>query len=95
MKQSIKFTIAQDGTVSEEVIGAIGNECENRTRSIEENLGEVTHVKHKSEYYLAQPIDNFWINQDIKVQNNEPDPAWRTAMRKQVEELKNRNHLEN
>ena len=46
-------------------------------------------LKHKSEYYLAQPIDNFWINQDIKVQ---PDPAWRTAMRKQVEEL---NQLEN
>jgi len=93
MKESIKFTIAQDGTVSEEVIGAIGHECENRTRSIEEKLGEVTNVTHKSEYYLHQPIDNFWENQNIPVQNSNSE--WRISMRKQVEELRNTNLLEN
>ena len=34
-QQSIKFTIRQDGTVTEEVIGAGGNECERLTKNIE------------------------------------------------------------
>ena len=37
-QQTIKFIIKQDGTVTEEVIGAVGNECENLTRNIEEKL---------------------------------------------------------
>ena len=43
--------IRQDGTVTEEVIGAVGNECENLTRNIEEKLGVVQRVEHKPEYY--------------------------------------------
>ena len=50
-QQSIKFTIKQDGTVTEEVIGALGNECESLTKNIEEKLGVVQRVEHKSEYY--------------------------------------------
>ena len=50
-QQSIKFTIKQDGTVTEEVIGAVGNECESLTRNIEEKLGVVQRVEHKPEYY--------------------------------------------
>ena len=50
-KQSIKFTIRQDGMVSEEVFGAIGNECQDITKSIEEKLGNVTYVETKPEYY--------------------------------------------
>ena len=50
-QQTIKFTIKQDGTVTEEVIGAVGNECENLTRNIEEKLGVVQRVEHKPEYY--------------------------------------------
>ena len=50
-KQSIKFTIRQDGTISEEVFGAIGNECQDITKSIEEKLGNVTYVETKPEYY--------------------------------------------
>ena len=61
-QQTIKFTISQDGIVSEEVIGVIGNECENMTKSIEEKLGNVTYMETKPEYYLAQPIENFWKN---------------------------------
>ena len=38
-QQSIKFSIKQDGTVTEEVMGAVGKECENLTRNIEEKLG--------------------------------------------------------
>ena len=50
-QQSIKFIIRQDGTVTEEVIGAVGNECERLTKNIEEKLGVVQRVEHKPEYY--------------------------------------------
>ena len=50
-QQSIIFTIRQDGTVTEEVIGAVGNECESLTKNIEEKLGEVQRVERKPEYY--------------------------------------------
>ena len=50
-QQKIKFTIRQDGTVTEEVMGVVGNECENLTKRIEERLGVVQNVKHKASYY--------------------------------------------
>ena len=49
--------IRQDGTVTEEVIGAVGNECENLTRNIEEKLGVVQRVEHKAEYYQSVTIE--------------------------------------
>ena len=71
-KQTIKFNIRQDGLVSEEVIGIVGNTCQDLTRSIEEKLGEVTYVETKPEYYLAQPIENFWKNTtDVTLQHNQ------------------------
>ena len=71
-QQTIKFTISQDGIVSEEVMGVIGNECENMTKSIEEKLGNVTYVETKPEYYLAQPIENFWKNTtDVTLQHDQ------------------------
>ena len=56
-QQTIKFTIKQDGTVTEEVIGAVGIECENLTRNIEEKLGVVQRVEYKPEYYQAVTIE--------------------------------------
>ena len=50
-QQTIKFTIRQDGTVTEDVMGVVGNECENLTKRIEERLGVVERVEHKPEYY--------------------------------------------
>ena len=50
-QQYIKFIIRQDGTVTEEVIGAVGNECESLTKNIEEKLGVVQRVERKPEYY--------------------------------------------
>ena len=50
-QQSIKFTIRQDGTVTEEVMGVVGTDCENLTKRIEERLGTVERVEHKPEYY--------------------------------------------
>ena len=50
-QQTIKFTIRQDGTVTEEVMGVVGNECENLTKRIEERLGVVERVEHNPSYY--------------------------------------------
>ena len=50
-QQTIKFTIKQDGTVTEEVMGAVGNECESLTNNIEEKLWEFQRVERKPEYY--------------------------------------------
>ena len=50
-QETIKFIIRQDGTVTEEVIGVIGNDCENLTKRIEERLGVVQKVEHKASYY--------------------------------------------
>ena len=52
-QHTIKSTINQDGTVTEEVMGVVGNECENLTKRIEERLGVVERVEHKPEYYQA------------------------------------------
>ena len=51
IQQTIKFTIRQDGLVTEEVFGAVGNECQDITKSIEEKLGNVNYVETKPEYY--------------------------------------------
>ena len=63
-KQSIKFTISQDGIISEEVFGAIGNECQDITKSIEEKLGNVTYVETKPEYYQSQENVTLQHNQN-------------------------------
>ena len=53
-KQTIKFNIRQDGLVSEEVIGVVGNTCQDLTKLIEEKIGEVTYVETKPEFYQQQ-----------------------------------------
>ena len=50
-QQTLKFTIRQDGQVTEEVTGAVSNECEELTKLIEDKLGTVTQKLYKPEYY--------------------------------------------
>ena len=64
MAQSLKFTIRQDGTVTEEVIGVIGNQCQEITKSIEEKLGNVVQVEPKPEYYQSQENVTLQHNQN-------------------------------
>ena len=52
-KQSIKFTIAQDGTVTEEVQGAVSKECLDVTLPFEQALGTVNSREFKPEYYVS------------------------------------------
>ena len=55
-QQQIKFTIRQDGLVSEEVLGVVGDTCQDLTKSIEEKLCEVTYVETKPEYYQQENV---------------------------------------
>ena len=55
-QQQIKFTIRQDGLVSEEVLGVVGDSCQDLTKSIEEKLGEVTYIETKPEYYQKENV---------------------------------------
>ena len=64
-KQTLKFNIRQDGLVSEEVIGVVGNACQDLTRSIEKKLGEVTYVETKPEFYQQQNTQT-----DVTLQHN-------------------------
>ena len=61
-QQTLKFNIRQDGTVTEEVIGAVGNECEQLTSLIEENLGVVSQKEHKPEYF-QQVVEEEYIEE--------------------------------
>ena len=62
----LKFTIRQDGLVTEEVIGVVGNACENLTKLIEERIGEVTYVETKPEFYQQQNTQT-----DVTLQHNQ------------------------
>ena len=65
-KQTLKFTIRQDGLVTEEVIGVVGNTCQDLTRSIEKKLGKVTYVETKPEFYQQQNTQT-----DVTLQHNQ------------------------
>ena len=51
--QTIKFIIAQDGTVREEVQGVKGGECIDVTLPFEESLGNLETRQFKTEYYVT------------------------------------------
>tara|TARA_B100001996_G_scaffold109909_1_gene83175 strand:- start:473 stop:709 length:237 start_codon:yes stop_codon:yes gene_type:complete len=52
MKQiTIRYRIRQDGLVEELVEGVLGEQCEQLTRTMEDNLGEVSYRRLTQEYY--------------------------------------------
>ena len=50
-QQKLKFSIRQDGTVTEEVIGTVRSECITLTEQIEEKLGVLQTRQFKPEFY--------------------------------------------
>ena len=62
-KQTIKFTIGQDGTVTEEVIGTQGTQCLDLTEKIEDKLGNVQWRKETPDYYKQENV-TLQYNQD-------------------------------
>ena len=62
----LKFTIRQDGLVTEEVIGVVGNACQDLTKLIEERIGQVTYIETKPEFYQQQNTQT-----DVTLQHNQ------------------------
>ena len=50
-QQTLKFTIRQDGYVTEEANGFTSHECVEVTKSIEEKLGTLETRQFKPEFY--------------------------------------------
>ena len=50
-QQTLKFTIRQDGYVTEEATGFTSHECVNLTQSIENKLGTLDTRQFKPEFY--------------------------------------------
>ena len=65
-QRTLKFTIRQDGHVTEEVIGAASHECINLTESLEKKLGELETRQFKPEFY--QPAI---VNEHVTLQRNQ------------------------
>tara|TARA_B100000131_G_scaffold205817_1_gene197966 strand:- start:277 stop:489 length:213 start_codon:yes stop_codon:yes gene_type:complete len=56
-EQTIKFSIRQDGTVTEEVLGVKGTQCIDLTESIESKLGNIQWRKETPDYYQKQTLE--------------------------------------
>ena len=72
-QQKLKFTIRQDGYVTEEVIGAASNECINLTESLEKKLGELETRQFKPEFY--QPAI---VNEHVTLHRNKNENQTQT-----------------
>ena len=67
-QQTLKFTIRQDGHVTEEVMGAASAECVELTRQIDIKLGELETRQFKPEFY--QPAI---VNEHVSLQHNKDE----------------------
>ena len=63
-KQTLKFTIRQDGQVTEEATGFTSNQCVEITKSIEEKLGNLETRQFKPEFYSNNVALQHNQNQD-------------------------------
>ena len=64
-RETIKYTIRQDGNVTEEVINVPGSACIDLTSDLEIKLGELENKVYTADYY-KQPN----LNQDVTLQYN-------------------------
>tara|TARA_B100000287_G_scaffold98705_1_gene90772 strand:- start:358 stop:561 length:204 start_codon:yes stop_codon:yes gene_type:complete len=67
MKETIKFTITQDGTVTEEVQGVVSGECLKITKEIEEQLGTLGTRRFKPEFYSQKNVSLQYNQNKVKV----------------------------
>ena len=67
-QRTLKFTIRQDGHVTEEVMGAASAECVELTRQIDIKLGELETRQFKPEFY--QPAI---VNEHVSLQHNKDE----------------------
>ena len=63
-QQKLKFTIRQDGHVTEEATGFTSNQCVELTKEIEEKLGTLETRQFKPEFYSNNVALQHDQNQD-------------------------------
>lgn len=61
-QETIKYTIRQDGNVTEEVINVAGDACVNLTEDIELELGDLDKQTYTTDYYNIDLNQNITIN---------------------------------
>ena len=71
-KETIKYTISQDGNVKEEVFNVPGDVCVDITKDIEIKLGDLEQQVYTSEYY-HQPLN---LDQDITINTKDYDVSF-------------------
>ena len=71
-KETIKYTISQDGNVKEEVFNVPGNVCVDITKDIEIKLGDLEQQVYTAEYY-QQPVN---LDQDITINTKDYDVSF-------------------
>ena len=65
-KETIKYTISQDGNVKEEVFNVPGDVCIDLTKDIEIKLGDLEQQVYTADYYQQ----NLNLDQDITINTN-------------------------
>ena len=65
-KETIKYTIRQDGKVTQEVFNVPGDACINLTEDIEIKLGDLENRVYTADYYQQ----NINLDQDITINTN-------------------------
>jgi len=71
-KETIKYTITQDGNVKEEVFNVPGDVCVDITKDIEIKLGDLEQQVYTAEYY-QQPVN---LDQDITINTKDYDVSF-------------------
>ena len=65
-QETIKYTIRQDGKVTQEVFNVPGDACINLTEDIELKLGDLENRVYTADYYQQ----NINLDQDITINTN-------------------------
>ena len=65
-QETIKYTIKQDGNVTQEVVNVAGNECIKLTEDMEISLGDLDKRTYTIDYYKEPNL-----NQDITINTND------------------------
>tara|TARA_Y100001963_G_scaffold79566_1_gene110440 strand:+ start:757 stop:981 length:225 start_codon:yes stop_codon:yes gene_type:complete len=71
-KETIKFSISQDGNVTQEVYNVSGSACVDLTKDIEIKLGDLENRVYSTEYY-QQPVN---LDQDITINTKDYDVSF-------------------
>jgi len=71
-EETIKYTIRQDGNVTQEVFNVPGSACVDITENIEIKLGDLENRVYTTDYY-QQPVN---LDQDITINTKDYDVSF-------------------